>query len=363
MARVRGGTTAVRFSPDGSLLLLVAGNEARVLNAATFMAVIEPIRNAAEIQVAEFSADGKDVFTASSAEARLWDSRTGQSRGKVYKTDRASLLPAAISPDCSRLAITVVLPPDPLAHRNWGIQVFDAASGKLEATLPHTLGLEYVAFASDNVRVLTVQQTGSNERTFHVWDSNSGKETIRPIVSGYQYAFSPASGLIPGGFSADGKRLVVADSAWFTIYDAQTGRALVDNKPRQIDPLADQGLFSAEFTAEGKRVYSPRQDGSLWDADTGKPSGRAIKDHVFARTISADGRFLLGGFENIDAERHSRERGAAIWDLVSGQRVQTFMASEVAAVAFSPDENRVAIADATSGETLVWEVKSLRGRN
>ena len=75
-------------------------------------------------------------------------------------------------------------------------------------------------------------------------------------------------------FSADGKRVVTASvDLTARVWDAETG------KPVGEALKHDGPVFSASFSADGKRVVTASDDKTarVWDAETGKPVGEPLK--------------------------------------------------------------------------------------
>ena len=105
-----------------------------------------------------FSADGKQVVTASGDQtARIWDTESGEEI-HVLKGHTEGVFGAAFSPDGKRVVT---------ASRDHTARIWDAESGKEIAILKgHSDEVESAAFSSDGKRVVTA----SDDRTAGIWD-------------------------------------------------------------------------------------------------------------------------------------------------------------------------------------------------
>jgi eukaryotic-like serine/threonine-protein kinase len=111
-------------------------------------------------------------------------------------------------------------------------------------------------------------------------------------------------------------------------------------------------VLSVAFSADGKRIASGSQDGTVkvWDAHTGK-AALTLKGHngpVYSVAFSADGKRIASG---------SEDRTVKVWDARTGQKTFTLKGNGngVTSVAFSADGKRILSA---SGTVKVWDAET-----
>ncbi len=181
---------AVAFSSDGTRLLTLSRDTARVWDAASGAEVTRIDGPSDSVAGAALSPDGRRVVTASyDLTARLWDVASGAETGTL-EGHSAAVSAASFSPDGKR----VVTASDDATARIW-----DVASGAELATLVgHSGGVNDASFSPDGRRVVTA----SEDRTARIWDAASGEEVA--TLEGHADAVYGAS------FSPDGRRVVTA---------------------------------------------------------------------------------------------------------------------------------------------------------
>jgi WD40 repeat protein len=349
------GGNFVSFSPDGELILTAGLKEQRTWDARTLKPVGDPVRYETEIGVVQFCMNGKAVFTATADAIFLQDARTKKMIGKPLGIS-GPVLPAAITPDGSTIATTSRLKADEAE-----VEVWDASSGRKLLPLHHAIVPEYAAFTPDGSRLLTVEQSDLHERTFHVWDLKSGRELFDPIRTGYEYRYGPDVGLIAAAFSPDGKRLVVGEVKWFTVFDAWSGKKLASNQGVDANIGGAWYIHSAEFTPDGTRILAVRSAWTaLFDAATGQGVFGKLNINVYARSLSPDGKKIICVYEKVEGGSKLQE-GVGIWDLTTGEQLTDFPTDDVWAVAFSPDGRRAASSGRAEGHyTTIWNLDRLK---
>jgi WD40 repeat protein len=165
-------------------------------------------------------------------------------------------------------------------------------------------------------------------------------------------------------FSADGGRIVSAgQDGTVRLWDASSGQAI--GQPLK----GHQGGVSAEFSADGSWIVSAGSDGTvrLWDAKSGQAIGQPLKGHqgeVLSAAFSADGgRIVSAGVDGT----------VRLWDAKSGQAIGQPLKGHQGAVLsaeFSADSGRIVSAgedrtvrlwDAKSGQAIGQPLKGHQG--
>jgi eukaryotic-like serine/threonine-protein kinase len=178
--------------------------------------------------------------------------------------------------------------------------------------------------------------------------------------------------MIPGGgdgvlcFSTDSRRLLIATSANFGLWDMVTGKELV--RFEKLDENVGKHLFAAAcFGPDGKRVLTTTDYGRvrLWDAASGKaltlleegakPGEKNLQSASPAQ-FSPDGRFVLTTYA-----------GVRLWDTLAGKEHLLLKGQErpVFWAAFSKDGKKIVTTAAPSltrapevSATRIWDVAS-----
>ncbi len=260
-----------------------------------------------------FSPNSQSVLTVSDGtnRAQLWDAATGKLRASLQHEHPFEHSRAAFSPDGKTVmtdGMTVLL--------------WDAATGKLRASLRHQTRFTLGNFSADGKRVLTfgLDTTGRVGSHGQLWDSVTGK----PIGPPLQHQGE----ITGGGFSPDAKT-VFTGSADKTarLWDAATGKPIGP-------PLQHQDrVAAAVFSPDSKMVLtSADKTARLWEAATGKPVGPPLQHQgaIVAAAFSPDGKTVLTG---------SDDKTARLWDAATGQALGPPWQNQgaVKPVSFSPD--------------------------
>jgi len=189
--------------------------------------LIKPAARIINVRAIAFSADGQHLAAccgepSDKGEVVVWDAKTHKVRW-IHRIERG--MPAlAFSPDSKTLAV---------GSFGENCYAFEAASGKLRATLPgHGESARSVAFAPDG-QTLAV---GSYDKTISLWDWRAGKVTQTLEGQGDKVY---ALGYLPGG-----KKIISAGpSSSACVWDAANGNLLHkwDNRawPLAFDPKGD----------------------------------------------------------------------------------------------------------------------------
>jgi WD40 repeat protein/basic membrane lipoprotein Med (substrate-binding protein (PBP1-ABC) superfamily)/transcriptional regulator with XRE-family HTH domain len=176
--------------------------------------------------------------------------------------------------------------------------------------------------------------TASADETVRIWDTVTGKQTLR--LEGHFAAYSP-----------DGKQLaIVAPDGIVRMYDPVTGKQI--QVPGQID-----AKLSVTFSPEGTRLLTVAFGNlpKIWDLKTGREltAFPGHTDFVSNTVFSPDGTRILTA---------SDDGTARIWDARSGDQLLELNghAGFVWSAAYSP--NGGLIVTASGNEAYVWDAGS-----
>ena len=357
------------FSPDGARVVTTGGDGVvRIWDARTARLLVSLEGHRAHVHSAAFSADGGRVVTASEDHtAKVWDARTGRLLLSL-EGHGADVDPAAFSPDGSQ----IVTASDDGTARLW-----DARTGELAASLDgHTGRVSLAAYSPDGTRVVTA----SDDHTARLWDARTGK--LQASLDGH------AAEVHSAAFSPDGARVVTASyDHTAKLWDAATGRLLAsfeghrddvrsavfgpdgaqvltasgdgtaklwDARPSQLRVPLDEGITSARFSRDGRRVATTAEHGHtvvLRDARSGR------------RLVSLDGH--RGAISSVDFDpagarvvTASVDRTARVWDAATGKLLVSLARTDgVRAARFSPDGARIVTTGADRG-ARIWDANS-----
>ena len=303
------------FSPDGTQIATALGNSQVVLwDPSTGRTLITLAGHSSNVNVVAFSPDGMRLVTAGNDDtARVWGLAPTREFLTLYKGPvSASTVGTklAYSPDGKHLAVSYS-DPSP--------KVWDLTTVRLSLDLPtHTSGVNLITYSPDGTRLATTTEDGNVK----VWDAISGKE----------YMALPAAGaenrIFGAAFSPDGSRLATAGVNGALIWDARTGRKLLDLFGHNF------WVSSIAFSPDGSQIATSSFDGTaiLWNAVTGRQLFvfTGFTDTVRQVAFSPDGkRVAAAGLQGI----------VKIWDVASGREVFTLTShtGPVFSVVFSPD--------------------------
>jgi WD40 repeat protein/tRNA A-37 threonylcarbamoyl transferase component Bud32 len=317
----QSAVSAVAFSPDGKII--VTGSKDGMVqpwDAATAKPVGQPLKHQDPVHAIGFSPDGTTIITGSGdspnlrdmrGEARLWDAATGQPFGPRLRHN-GPVLAAAFSPD-GQLILT--------ASTDNTAKLWEAATGKLRATLDHTDVVRAIAFNPDGRTVLT-----ASWRAAQLWDVATGRRVGQPFRHHEGRVLAVA-------FSPNGKIIATAS-------EDRTARLWDAVKGEQIGPpLQHQDIVSAvAFSPDSLTVLTGSSDKTVrfWDASTCRPVSGPLRHQgkVLAAVFSPDSKAILTGSEDTTAK---------VWDAAAWTSPKPSLKHDdsVWAVAFSPDGQSV----------------------
>lgn len=220
----------------------------------------------------------------------------------------APILAVALSPDRKRLA----------AGRGGAIDWYEVAAAEagktpafqlkhLATAAAHEDAVQSLAFSPDGKRLAS-----GGFRSVRIWDPAAPEKAQREISApflGRQTALA---------FTADGKRLLVADSV-----PSQIGRlheiTLDPEKVKTFDTAHRDSIFSIILSADGKRYASTSADKLIVVRDSGSHEiVKRLEGHtgyVLAAAFSPSGDRLASGGDDEEIK---------VWSLDSGKKVGSF---------------------------------------
>ena len=216
-----------------------------------------------------------------------------------------------------------------------GVIVWHAATGRVEAFLPHEDGVDCVSFGPRDDLVAI-----SDEGRAIVWDWKRDQRRM--------FGPEPNQKTTRSAFSADGRSVFVASQGQVTKWDLEqaTPGVVIAQLP---------GDFTYVFSPDGTRLAGAdeKQVITVWDLETAMPiielqgpEGEGIR-----LALSANGRTLAAGRDKI-----------VVWDLDSQSATPVNELNQaVVSMAFSPDGETIA-AGGLKGEIVQWDFRRRRQR-
>jgi WD40 repeat protein len=255
-----GPVACVQFSADGQRVATSSwDNSARIWNAQTGKGELKLEGHQGAVNSVVFSPDGKRVLTASGDRtARLWDSATGATL-RAFAGHQGPVNMAVLSPDGTR----VVTASDDATARLW-----DAESGQQLRELKwHRFGVRCAAFSADGKYLLT----GGDDHAAALWQLDTGNVVM--VLEGHTAAVTSVA------FSPDGKRAITG-SEDFTARVWDAGR-------REQIPAADVARTTGSGAQKGKEILTLK--GHTREVTSVSFSSNGI----YALTGSRDGTAIL----------------------------------------------------------------------
>jgi WD40 repeat protein/serine/threonine protein kinase len=316
------GVNYAEFSPDGRRVFTAGGREARVWDAATGRPVSPALAHDGEVTYAAFSPDGRRVITVSDDKtARVWDAATGQPLTPLLQ-HQSQVWRAEFSPDGRRVFVS----------GSKTRQLWDVTTGQSLTSVANQVGLNWIVFSPDWRRVLTIDWGKAQ-----IWDEATGQPLAPPLQHQYQ--------VTQAAFSPDGRRVFTASGREVRVWDTVTGMPLTPPLQHQ-----DRVLYAA-FSPDGRRVITVSDDKTarVWDAATGRPVSSALahQGEVTYAAFSPDGQRVVTA---------SADKTARVWDAATGKPATTPLThrGKLTYAAFSPACRRV-LTTMEDGLARVWD--------
>ena len=369
LARIRGASQLVRFSPDGETLVSAGPKAIETWNAKTGARIARQEVPDREWSLEDLSADGsKAVFRRGGKKIHLWDVKAGREGVKLPGTtdDRPSL---ALSPDGATLAV----------GDDGKVSLFDLSSGAfLRASEKLEWGVDGLAFSPDGKFLAG----GCVVPAIAVWETSTLelKQSFRGRLGFTQsLAFSPDGSMlalgcdepalrllgVAGGnellefeghtgavrataLSADGKTLVTGgEDSTLLIWEAATGRR------RSAFCSRFGPITSAAYSRDGSRFAVADEDHRILvcDGATGDELMEITNEEanlVSCLAFSPDGKTLAAG---------DGKKSVCLWDPATGRALRKLEGpGDVNGLAYSPDV-RLLVCAGDDG-VRVWDVKT-----
>jgi WD40 repeat protein len=243
-------------------------------------------------------------------------------------THPAVVAAAAFSPDGSRLLT---------GAEDGHARLWDLATGEVVASLPHKHPVWAVAFGPDGRTALTA--SGKRAQLWNLAAVPPSGRSLKHQGDIWAVAFSPDGGTALTG-SLDGTA---------RLWRSDTGQLV--GEVRHGGPVR-----AVAFSPGGKTIVTGGGDAGggdrlarLWDAATGKPTGRLFRHRadVFAAAFNPDGTKLLTG---------DGDGAVTLWDVATGADDYSLPHQGIAwAVAFSPDGKTFAVGAVGDQTARLWE--------
>jgi len=317
------------FSPEGSQLAGVSGNDIKVWDATTGRELITLAGHTQEVMGLAFNPDGKSLASTSiDGTVKVWSLLPGNERNpwQVIGTD------FAYKPNGEDLITNTV-------GEGFGATVWDATTGEPRLTVTgHKAQVGYVVFNSDGTRFAT----GSVDGSIIIWDAGTGKKIS--AIAGHE------SGIQDIEFSPDGKLFATAGlDQTAKIWDAATGVLI-----REIVGHQDF-VNGVSFSPDGAHLVTTSKDATakIWDAKTGELLHTLTGqegESVSVPAYNPDGSMIATAYE---------DGKVILWDAQTESQIQRLggHGSRVWTIAFSPDGKLLAVGDLDNTVTL-WDVES-----
>ncbi len=326
-----------RFIGDGSRVLTVEGNEARIWKAGPARTV--PFKGKTDIGApagAMLSPDGtRQLLWNASGRAVLRDTATGEQVGGELLLGPRETFGAVFDTQSPTLAIWF----------EGVVQLLDTGTGENgEALLEHGSSISEARFALGGRRLVTLQYDG----TMTIWNTETMEPVVAPaVIDDVVLRVMPNRG-----------RMVILTDGNGQLVDLETGAAI--GAPMEVWTEADlkaetesQPFSRVDMSAAESRlaIWSDKRIG-FWSADDGAQIWPVITPEapILGASIAPDGRqaVLLMDYPL---------RGAALMDLETGELQQAVLAHPTfpTAAEFSPDGGTL-VTFANDGYLRFWNV-------
>jgi len=336
------GLFGVTFSPDGKLLatvnsdgLLSVFNPAA--NGQQKIALSTNAQNNTGAYGLVYAPDGKSIFTCGDTSARAYgapasDGESTSNTGVLLRKFEGHTEPVyalALSPDGKTLAT---------GSRDASIRIWEANTGKLLRTFQgHTADVNALSFSPDGKTLAS----GGKDQNIRIWDLEPN-DLHRSFAGHTGYVWSAV-------YSPDGKRFASAGAdRSVRVWNAATG------KLEHTLQGHTSAVTAVAFASDNQTLVSAGGDKmvKVWDAIAGKHV-RDLVGHesaVMAVAVSPDGKQVLSG---------AADKQGRLWELATGKLLHTWADNRgaISGVAFRPDNKQLALASADGSIRFIERVE------
>ena len=261
--------TAIAYSPDGNLLVIMSSNSIWIYDLESGEEVPPLKRHIEGISNVSLSPDGKTLAGGSNQDIRLLNVNTGVHMS-ILKGHRTFVWQVSFSPDGKTLAS---------GSRDRTIRLWDVETGTLKRTIRgHIDEVLSISFSPDGKTLAS----GGWDATIRLWDVKTG--TLKRIHKGYTSNTSSVS------FSPDGKTLASVSGIEIHLFDVNTGAYTRKLKGHTAT------VNSIAFSPDGKTLASGAWDKTvrLWEMKTGghKSVLSGHSSNISSVSFSPDGKTL-----------------------------------------------------------------------
>ena len=235
------------------------------------------------------------------------------------------------------------------------VRFWDAQTGSLlQALTGHTEPVRVVSFTPDGKQLASA----SEDETLKIWDVATGDllhtmETKWPLTS---VAFSP-----------DGKKMVGTHNTLVGLWDVANWTLLRQFTTTESHTSGFDGYccgspaYSARFDAQGQRIVSGHEDGTIKVWDPNPPGTLPLPGSELVRVVKTSKQnddWALSPNEQF-LVANPGTAAPTIWNWSKGELLRSLgkKAEYVRRVVFSPDSQFVATSD-SSGEIFLWDVST-----
>ncbi len=347
------GLEEVKYSNDGQRVATWGGGQVRVWDLAAGRALLA-LRSREDWA---FSPQGTRLaLVEGDNQLMVRDAADGRVIHAIREPDKISR--PAFSPDGRRLAAIVAKrsSPSDLNQKPVSINVWDVDNGRQVHTFPRDDRFAMQIDFSHDSRLLAVSTAGSRPTEepgrAWIWDLSSGRQVFDRL--------SHPGGIFALAFSPDDKTVVTAGRDWVaTVWDIETAQELLSLRghTEPIDKIV--------FGPDGRTLVTRSADGTLrlWDVRNGHQI-LILRGANFTYgfvSYSPDGRRLITEGLGTRSNRNERQKEVVLWDVASGQELVTLrgFSNRTVSAAFTPDGKRL-VSAAGDGKVKIWDVRPER---
>ena len=331
------GGDNMSFSPDGSTLVTISGNDIRLSDTLTGQHKQTFTGHSSGIRSILFSPDGATLASASKeGTVSLWNTRTGEQTDIPHRHTNS---PFSLSPDGTVLA-------SGNRDRNGTVSLWHIRTGEQQTLSGHERWVSCVSFSPDG----SILASGGGDGTIYLWDLRTGeqKDTFTGYTMGYQRTHQSTKAITRLAFNPDGTTLVseCADTT-VRLWNIDTGQ---HKDIRTGDSTAE--IYSLSMSPDNAMIVSGSNDGiiRIWDTRTGQRK-RTLIGHtsiVSSLSFSPDSATLASG---------AWDNTIRLWDPRTGKQhgILRGHRGSVNTLLYSPDGTTLASGD-SKGFIRLWEV-------